>query len=882
MKFSWLSQSVKTVFQAQPEILVTPKIFFLNELTATAPVPEPVREWAGMVTTHPEFTTQALVVPAQFVADFWLHQDLGKKIKKITSTINLRHPRSMSHAAEQINRLISKQTIPAAWEKEWHKTTKALSKQAKHGLTTTLFLAEPTMGSVDWLPELQVSSADQILKLLRKSLAALYSERCLREREQRGWGHTQITATLVFSARLTATTYRVQLTTHEHGVLTSPVAALQLESNTQREHYTLFKPALISKKSLILNRWKRTLVSEKLVATWLEPLVLLAKKHQRAVIVTGQWDASTNQLTINRLDWQASPEISQAVEYVLQKRSAVLVQGNMIGQGIAIGPLALIRTKTIEPQSGSILVAKHFADIPTDYLKSAVGIILEDSLETVVPQIKHLPANCVLIAGVRQALRHLRTGTMVTVARENDLGVVYAGALPYEVKPAVTEKKKIKTQVRLPQSIIAVDELIAAIGNQHPLQYFKNKNTSEYSELLGQALAETVAKQYPHITTVALSSSLPAVFTAWQGGLKAERQLKLRTTARGAERYLLPAYTPVLAAECAALKQTKERFGFNFTIQLPYCRSVSELEQLLSVLAKEGIDRANGWRFVLATDVPGHALLTQALSQHLDELMFDLDSLVKSTTGERGTVLTPARQKTIETALSAIVKAAHKEKTRVILTGSLLAREPKLVLAAIKSGINGLLIDAPEETQVRAAAWSAERALGNVHFTNRPSLTAVAGLAVICVLFITAGAGCGLVMPRVESPQLTPAQIRLEIMNALAEKNAATEIRSKVSGFADFSVAHPQNWQATFSPKNLTLVNQDTKETLVFSVLSRFGSTSSTEFVTKTNLTGKLFSYTTDPEPLHIYEIELPDKKILKIESPTSSPEIMAIAQSVE
>lgn len=107
-----------------------------------------------------------------------------------------------------------------------------------------------------------------------------------------------------------------------------------------------------------------------------------------------------------------------------------------------------------------------------------------------------------------------------------------------------------------------------------------------------------------------------------------------------------------------------------------------------------------------------------------------------------------------------------------------------------------------------------------------------------------------------------------------------------VSGFADFTVTHPRAYEAAYSPQKLTLTNSVTNENLIFSTLSRFGTTSSTEFLTDSNLSGKLFAYSSESvsstPTLFIYEIALKPNTILKIETTTSSPAVEKVIKSIK
>ncbi len=871
---------------------VKTKIFSISEISTLdssiqKTLPYNVKELGNLVSP---LCAQGLVISSTLVQDFWTNNNLDKKIKKIITPLSLHHPRAITSAAQTIQRLISRQNVPDSWQ---------LKKKNK-AAEVTVYLGNSEIGSSDWLPKLRTNGSDDLSKVIKQGLSAVYSERFIRQRLQRGWSQHHLPLTIVATQveELKNTDPVLTVRTVHPGYHNSSIAELNILIKGESYDYTIFKPAFGTKKAIIINHWNNPIISEEVLRTMLAPIMALEQKIGRSIQVSGIFNHTQTALTITHLEIDQAKDKESLYEYVLSGTSSVLGSGEFFGQGIAVGSVLVERPgQALKiPHSGHIIVTKNLSTISQAAAMEAAGFILEEDPDTARISAKTRHILVPIIAGVKNAMKKFRSGTMVTMAVTTlPEGAVYSGALPYEVKPLIQVKHNIKTEVRPTRASVTIDELIGQSQARHPLDYFSKKknNGKVYTELLGQALALAVAEQYPARLTVAFSNSLPRVFTHWPGGKQAENSLRLRSNARGAERYLAKQYEPVLAAECAALIQARERFGFTgIDIQLPYCRSSVELEEMIAVLGKHGLTREKGWRFSLATDLPGHAILTSALAKHLDELVFNIDSLVKSTTGTRSTTITPTHQKTVEHALSAIAKAARKERTRVALSGTLLATQPRLVWSAVKSGIKTLVVTQEEESVVRTAAWEAERSVG-FGGTSPQFLSSMAGVACLGAFIIMVGAGCGRQDQTMTAPQMTPAQIRAEIMTALAEekeKSLNEKTTATVSGFADFKVEHPRRYEATFSPDSFVLSNKTDGQTLKFSALNKFGTTSSTDFMTNSGLQGKLFSFPVDEDettvtdliPLYVYEIELGKNKILKIQTTSDSEVIMGIVKSIQ
>lgn len=897
MKFSWNNKNIFRApvwLQTEASSSSLTSIFLLSDIKnlPAAHVRQIPPNIYALSALEMPFQSQAVVVPNALVQQFWTTSDLDKKIKKIITPLNLHHPRAIASAAQSIHRLIVRQNLPDTWMTELRSALKKIiQKNTKH-FQITLYFGSTEIGQAEWLPEcVGAAQENAVCKNIKIALATLYNERFIRERLQRGWSQQRLPLTIVITALETVSAVeRITIRTAHPAYTNSALAQVIIAKKDQAVDYLIFKPALNTKKRLVINQaTDNGGAIETMVRTALDPLVNLEQKNKQPVCLSGWLNSKTGVVTITQLYFDVAKNKEKLYEYVLSHQGTVLGSGEFFGQGIAVGAVSLLRTASTTKSigSGSIIVAKNLLSIPANSLAEAAGCILEENADTARVTAKIHQINLPILAGVKGATKKFRTGTMVTVANVNNEGLVYSGALPYEVKPVVRTTQNSKTEIRATHAHISIDELIGLSGAHHPLTYFNKKNNSaQYIEKISQALAVAVAQHYPVRTTVVFSNSLPRVFVQWAGGKQSEQALRLRPNARGAERYLTKQYQAVLAAECLALKQVREQFGFSqIDVQLPYCRSAVELEEIMVLLKANGLTRENGWRFSLATDAPGHAILTTALAKHLDELVFDVDSLVKSTTGARTTSISPIGQKTIEHALSAIAKAARKEKARIALSGALLATEPRLVWSAVKSGIKTLVVAPEEESMVRSIACEAENAVG--YAGVRPQfLRTMAGVACLGALIITVGAGCGAQQKIANTPQLTPAEIRAGIMAELAEEREAIKSEqtiTTVKGFADFRVVHPRRYEATFSPKDLILTNRDTGDMVKFSVVSKFSSASSTDFLTTSKLSGKTIM--TEPEAVDspkISEVELVKNKILRVESTVSSDEIMAMIASIQ
>jgi hypothetical protein len=441
--------------------------------------------------------------------------------------------------------------------------------------------------------------------------------------------------------------------------------------------------------------------------------------------------------------------------------------------------------------------------------------------------------------------------------------------------------------------IISVDEIIRSVIRAHPLSRRTGKDTASfaaYEKSLGITIASIAAAAYPETVTVQLTNAPRTWFEQLPHGRSWESKLKLRAGARGAERYLHPNYASVVRAECFVLQQLQQTFHIkNIRIGLPYCRSPFELERVLALLEKHGIARSQGWRFSLQTDFVGHGLLATSMAHMVDTLIFDMDTFVPGIVGERVTTVTADIQKTVEMALSDIVRSAHRAKATVMVSGNVLHRQPKILFSGIKSGVAGVITSADHMSQIRAGVIEAETTVGSTGYnTNHRSLALLAGCAVLGIALISTGAGCGIQSRATATPEMTPAQIRAEIAAGFAAERAKDDlvgVNTQVSmTIADFSINYPRSWFARYNPNKFIISSADGTDSITIVKHTERYSVNESD-MTSTTIGGYPAIMFVDPAsptstPRYIYEIELPQKKILEIQS-TSSTARTAIIDSL-
>jgi pyruvate,water dikinase len=89
---------------------------------------------------------------------------------------------------------------------------------------------------------------------------------------------------------------------------------------------------------------------------------------------------------------------------------------------------------------------------------------------------------------------------------------------------------------------------------------------------------------------------------------------------RGASRYIAPEFYDCFELECRAIKRVRDDMGLtNVEVMIPFVRTLSEAEEVIALLAKNGLARgSNGLRVIMMCEIPSNAVLADRFLEHFD------------------------------------------------------------------------------------------------------------------------------------------------------------------------------------------------------------------------------------------------------------------------
>ena len=102
---------------------------------------------------------------------------------------------------------------------------------------------------------------------------------------------------------------------------------------------------------------------------------------------------------------------------------------------------------------------------------------------------------------------------------------------------------------------------------------------------------------------------------------------------RGASRYLDEGFRECFELECRALKYVRDDMGLtNLWIMVPFVRTVVEAEQVIALLAQNGLNRGqNDLKVIMMCELPSNALLAESFLQYFDGFSIGSNDLTQLT-----------------------------------------------------------------------------------------------------------------------------------------------------------------------------------------------------------------------------------------------------------
>lgn len=479
--------------------------------------------------------------------------------------------------------------------------------------------------------------------------------------------------------------------------------------------------------------------------TQLAQMALVIEKHyDRPMDIEWGKDGASGDLFI----LQARPETvksrssSQRLErFRLNETGTVLATGRSIGQRIGAGTARVIPgiDALSKVQPGDVLVTDMTDPDWEPVMKRASAIVTNRGGRTCHAAIIARELGVPAVVGCRDATQKVTDGEATTVScAEGEIGKVYAGNLDFTVDTVALDNMppipfKISMNVgnpdrafdfqHLPNDGIGLARLEFIINNtisvhpkallnfdQMPDDLKSRINTiiagypdpvSFYVEKLTEGIATLTAAFSPKPVIVRLSDFKSNEYANMIGGDRFEPQEENPMLGfRGASRYIDPSFRDCFEMECRAVKKVRDDMGLtNLWIMVPFVRTLAEAEQVIDLLAGNGLKRGeNGLKIIMMCEIPANALLAKEFLQFFDGFSIGSNDLTQLTLGldrDSATIshLFDERDDAVKRLLHLAIQACRDEGKYVGICGQGPSDHPDLAQWLIDQGIESVSLN---------------------------------------------------------------------------------------------------------------------------------------------------------------------------------------------
>jgi pyruvate, water dikinase len=472
--------------------------------------------------------------------------------------------------------------------------------------------------------------------------------------------------------------------------------------------------------------------------------LIIEEHYKKPMDIEWGKDGSTGQIYI----LQARPETVQSragrtiQRYTLKSsRSRVLSSGRSIGQRIGSGPARVIRdvSEMARVQSGDVLVADMTDPDWEPVMKRASAIVTNRGGRTCHAAIIARELGIAAVVGCGNATQTIREGQEVTVScAEGDTGYVYEGLLEYERKQIELDSlPKIPVKIMMnvgnpdrafdfagiphrgvglarlefiinrmigvhPRALLEFDRLDGELQDQIRDQMAGYADpVSFYVDKLAEGIAQIAAAFAPEPVIVRLSDFKSNEYANLIGGTRYEPEEENPMLGfRGASRYVDETFRPCFELECRALKKVRETMGLkNVQIMVPFVRTLKEGQQVIELLAQNGLRRGvDDLKVIMMCELPTNALLAEEYLEHFDGMSIGSNDMTQLTLGlDRDSAIVAKlfdeRDAAVKKLLSLAIAACKKKGKYVGICGQGPSDHPDLARWLLDQGIESMSLN---------------------------------------------------------------------------------------------------------------------------------------------------------------------------------------------
>lgn len=219
-----------------------------------------------------------------------------------------------------------------------------------------------------------------------------------------------------------------------------------------------------------------------------------------------------------------------------------------------------------------------------------------------------------------------------------------------------------------------------------------------FIEKLSQGIGTIAAAFYPREVILRMSDFKTNEYAQLLGGAEFEPgEENPMLGFRGASRYYHPAYRDAFMLECSAVNTVREEMGLtNLKVMIPFCRTVREGLEVLSVMESCGLKRGvNGLEIYVMAELPSNVLQAEKFAEIFDGFSIGSNDLTQLTLGvDRDSAMVAGlfneEDPAVQAMLSHMIKRANKARRHIGLCGQAASDLPAFAYFLVRTGINSI------------------------------------------------------------------------------------------------------------------------------------------------------------------------------------------------
>ncbi|NND79751.1 MAG: phosphoenolpyruvate synthase, partial [Maribacter sp.] len=156
-------------------------------------------------------------------------------------------------------------------------------------------------------------------------------------------------------------------------------------------------------------------------------------------------------------------------------------------------------------------------------------------------------------------------------------------------------------------------------------------------------------------------------------------------------------YKDGFALECLAIKKVREDMALNnLKVMVPFCRTVEEGKQVLSIMEKNGLKRGDkGLEVYTMVEIPSNVILAEKFATIFDGFSIGSNDLTQLTLGvdrdsEIMGKLFDENDEAAKRMIAMAINSAHKTNTKIGLCGQAPSDFPEYAAFLVALGINSI------------------------------------------------------------------------------------------------------------------------------------------------------------------------------------------------